>query len=695
MEPQSTESPVVERRDVRVTLTRGGLVAGGEVVPLFAGTVHYWRLEPRMWRPCLEATRALGARLIDVYVPWNVHEVGPGALELGEKDPRRDVVGFLRLIRELGMLAILRPGPHINAELTYFGLPERVVWDPACQARTPRQNPVMLPMVPFAFPVPSYASDAFVDEVTRYFRALAPHLAPLRYPDGPIALVQIDNEGALYFRDGAYDQDYHPDAVRLYREFLREKYGTIEALGAAYGPRDAEVEPWRFATIEPPMRMDAKAPHELARHLDWSQFHEHLLATALERFAKALASAGLSGVPTTHNLPMGQEATPLNASRVARAVDLVGLDYYYPASPASRRIIARRTTELAVRCEAREQPAFACEMGAGFPPFFPPLDENDSAFTALTALAYGLRGLNIYMAVERDRWIGAPIDERGRSRPFATFWRKLFKALEQTRFATLRRRAPVRIVVPRSERRLVRVMHAFGPINGAVFSVIGAGARESALEDDLGLGYPLATESAAFIDAFEQALEARGVPHATIGGEDRDVALEGAEWLIVATGGGLNPELLRRLREASARGTRVTIGPRMPTFDGSMAELAEPFDPEGLRVSDSAVPTFVVDDPAAVDAAVARAIQELSLPTFASDPDGIYVTVHEDENGVPRVLFVIHPGTDDVVARVTVPPTVNRAQDTMDESEAMAFRGVIEVRMKPKSVRMLVLHSAE
>ena len=26
---------------------------------------------------------------------------------------------------------IARPGPHITAELTYFGIPERIIWDPA------------------------------------------------------------------------------------------------------------------------------------------------------------------------------------------------------------------------------------------------------------------------------------------------------------------------------------------------------------------------------------------------------------------------------------------------------------------------------------------------------------------------------------------------------------------------------------
>src|SRR5262249_25697182 len=388
-----------------------------------------------------------------------------GRLELGRADPRLDVGAFLRMAHEIGLYAIARPGPHINAELTYFGIPERIIWDPTCQARSSRNHPVMLPMLPFAFPVPSYASEAFLDEAARYFRLLAPTLAPLLYPDGPIVLIQIDNEGALYFRDGAYDQDYHPDAITLYRSYLREKYETLEALEAAYGPapaadgKEGEAEP-RFATILPPPRFDAEEPRGVGRRLDWAEFHEHLLAQSFNRLVKALAAAGIEGVPTSHNLPPGQEATPLNAARVTRAIDLVGLDYYQAADEDAHRIISRRTSELSLRCEALGVPAFACEMGAGFPPFFPPLEERDSAFTVLAALAYGLRGFNIYMAVERDRWIGAPIDPHGRPRPFAAFYRRLHAALERTSFFHLHRRAPVRILTPRSERRLARVMHA-------------------------------------------------------------------------------------------------------------------------------------------------------------------------------------------------------------------------------------------
>ena len=714
-----------ERGERGVRLAPGGLLVGGELVPLYAGSVHYWRLDPRDWRACLEATKALGVRLVDLYIPWGVHETGPGQFDFGRTDARRDVASFLRIAHEVGLYAIARPGPHINAELTYFGIPERIIWDPSCQARSRSGHPVMLPMMPFAFPVPSYASEAFHDEAARYFQALGPVIGPLLYPAGPIVMVQIDNEGALYFRDGAFDQDYHADAIRLYRDFLREKYRSLGALRAAYsnpgkaeekgsaageageadgaagaagvdssrkkeGDGEADVEV-RFASISPPTRFDAETPADLARQLDWSEFHEHLLASAFARFDKALEGAGISGVPTSHNLPPGQDATPLNAARVGRAVDLVGLDYYHEAGPRTRAVIARRTSELSVRCEGLGHPAFACEMGAGFPPFFPPLEERDSAFTLLAALAYGLKGFNIYMAVERDRWIGAPIDPHGRARPFAGFYRKLIAGLEATGFAGLRRRAPVRILVPRSERRLARVMHAFGPLAGTIFSILGAGARESCVEDDLGLGYPLAIEADTFARAFESALEARGVPFAYVGGEDRDVSLSGALWIVCASSGGLNPALWRRLEAAAQAGARITIGPHEPVFDGSMRPLAEPYDLAKLKPLTGDDSPVVHSDPASADAAVARAIEVLKLPTFACDPDGVFATVHEDAEGKARVLFLMNPGSAEVVARVSLGEGVSAAVDVLDDMRFEGIRGALEVQMRPRSVRMLAL----
>jgi len=644
-------------------------------VPLVCGAMHYWRLEPRAWAPGLDAMRAMGMRVVDTYVPWGQHEAPDGSFDFGEKNPKLDVRRFLRLVHEREMLAIVRPGPHINAELTYFGLPERIVWDPACQARTPKGNPVMLPMVPMAFPVPSYASEAFHEEVERWFEACGPLLSPLRWPDGPIVMVQVDNEGALYFRDAPYDQDYHPDSVQLFRSFLRAKYKRPSALRAAYGDDAAS-----FGTAEPPTRFDATKAEDLPRHLDWAEYHEHLLATAMDRMTAKLREVGLDGIPTMHNFPLGEAATPLNAQRLSGSIDLVGLDYYHHATPGEHAVLMRRTTELAVRSEGREVPAFGAEVGAGFPPFFAPHDEKDSLYTLMAALAYGLRGFNLYMAVERDRWIGAPIDPHGRPRPLADEYRELCEALARAEFFSLRRRAPVRLLVPRSLRRLARVSHAFGPITPAVFHVVGAGFRESTFEEDL--GGPGAMAAEAFVRTFERALLARGVPFAYAGGETLDASTLGASWIVCGTATGLKPEVLEQLRERAASGCRVTLGPVVPTLDGTWRPLPRPADLGGLELE-------TLDDAARADALVARRIEELGLPTFPIDPLDLHVCVHEDAAGAARLVFVMNPTSAPASARVSVAGPKELVSALGEPVTYARNAGAFEVPVPARTVKIL------
>ncbi len=624
----------------------------GEVLPLWAGAMHYWRHAPEQWASCLDAMRAMGLRVVDTYIPWGVHETAHGAFDFGERFGRLDVARFLRLCHERDLLVIARPGPHINAELTYFGLPERVVWDRECQARTPRDNPVILPIVPTAFPVPSYASDAFHDETLVWFEAVGRVVSSLQYPDGPIVMWQIDNEGALYFRDGPYDQDYHPDAIRLFRGFLREKYSSVKMLRDAWNVVEEEQQ-ITFATASPPSRFDAKTGNELARHMDWMEFHEYLLAEAMGRFATSLVKAGCGGrVPTMHNLPLGEAATALNPGRIAQVVDLIGLDYYHPSNPKHHMTIMRRTSELSVRCEGHRVPPYGAEVGAGFPPFFAPLDDKDSLYTLMSALAYGLRGFNLYMAVDRDRWIGAPIDDHGLPRKLADEYHALIDGLDRVKLNTLRRRVPVRLVVPRALRRLARATHAFGPVTPAFFNISGQGPLESCFEDDLGLmsddntapAAPIAGES--FVRAFERALLARGVPFAYAGGEALVSSIEGASWIVCTTAGGLKRDVLDMLRDAQAReGARVTIGPSVPRRDGSMRLLDRPHDVSGFEVES-------LDDPGRADALVARYIEELALPTFTVDPATVFVTVHEDAAGTPRVVFVMNPEPEACLATI-------------------------------------------
>lgn len=677
------KSEAYEPRAERARLCRSGLVLAEGTVPLLAGSVHYFRLDPSAWRPALAALLELGLNVVDTYIPWGVHERAPGEFDFGEGEARLDLVRFLQLAKELGLYASVRPGPHINAELTFFGIPERVIWDPECQARSAGGKPVVLPVPPLAFPVPSYASRAFLREASTWLARVGRLLAPLCYPLGPIVLCQVDNEGAMYFRDGVYDQDYHPDAIRGYHKFLKRKYGSTEELSRALGYDALSFE------LDPPRHLDASTSRELTRHLDWAEAQEELLAQSFAKLKAPLVEAGIQ-VPFSHNFPIGEALTPLDPGRVQRVVDLVGLDYYHVATADQRAEIARRTSELSVRSEAENVPAFACELGAGFPPFFPPLTEQDNAFTALTALAYGLRGYNLYMAVERDRWIGAPFDRKGQRRSSADSWAALARALRAVAFHELTRHTPVHLVVPRSLRRLHRVLHAFGPLSAVMFQIVGRGAADAQLEDELDLGAPFALDAENFWRWLEQELDRRRVPFAVVGGDLIESSIEQARWTIIACAGGLEREIAVAASTGLKLGRAVTIGPHFPQRDEALVPR-EP--PSALRHAfGHALPTFLDFDEVRMSAAIDRAVELLALPVLDASPADLAVTVHHDREGKPRVLFAINPTGCELQATIGA-LGASEAEDALDGAIFRAKFDSFELPVPARTVRLLALRA--
>jgi beta-galactosidase len=288
------------------------------------------------------------------------------------------------------------------------------------------------------------------------------------------------------------------------------------------------------------------------------------------------------------------------------------------------------------------------------------------------------------MAVERDRWVGAPIDPHGRPRPMAERYTKLLAAIERTKLHTLRRRAPVRLVVPRALRRLARATHAFGPLTPALFNVLGAGYRESVMERDFGLGAPPAMAAEAYLRAFERALHARGVPFAYAGGETANHSIKGAKWIVCTSGGGLKPYLVDSLHAALGSGAIVTIGPRLPELDGAMRPLRQPIDPTGFEVE-------ALEDIARADALVARRIDELSLPAWPVDPPDAHVAVHEDGSG-PRVVFVMNPTADDLVVQTSL-AGVDALVDALADGRIARSGGAFEIPVPARTVRMMVVEA--
>ncbi|HKY37485.1 MAG TPA: beta-galactosidase [Polyangiaceae bacterium] len=663
---------LTEAGALRARLTRQGLRLGQRVVPLLSGAVHYWRLEPRSWRDCLEALCAMGCTLVDVYVPWSVHEQSDLSFDFGQRNPALDVAAFLRLAEELGLYALVRPGPHINAELSGFGLPERVLWDPECQARSPSGAPVILPMPPLAFPVPSYASRQLLAHASAWLRRVAEELGPLAWPSGPIVMCQIDNEGALYFRDGVYEQDYHPDSLARYREALELKFGTPAALASAYGISTDNFE------ISPPIRFDAKDARELSYHLDWAEHQETLIADAFATFRRALSHAGLERVPTCHNLPMGEAATPLDPGRLGKVVECLGMDYYHVAAESTADAILRRTSEVTTRADAFEYPAFAIELAAGFPPFFPPLTEQDNRFAALSCLAAGIRGYSLYMAVERDRWIGAPIDRFGARRPSFDFWQRLSAAVQRTKLPELSRLADVCIVVPRSLHRLERLLHAFGPLSAAAFDVMGLSAYDSCFEQG-----PLPSalfEAEAWLRQLLLELNQRGVAYRVAGSDAATAALEQSRLGFVVAAAGLEPELWEPLREAAGRGKPLCFGPILPI----RSPHGEPLQP---------LPDAAREAEAVTLADLSSKLDELCdrhRPFQLELAPGLRGALFSDVTHRPCVLFLTNTTATSQIAELAG-SKLRSAVDALDGEAFHATVAALEVPLSPHSVRMLEL----
>jgi beta-galactosidase len=361
------------------------------------------------------------------------------------------------------------------------------------------------------------------------------------------------------------------------------------------------------------------------------------------------------------------------------------MDYYHVAAESSSDVILKRTSEVTTRADAFDYPSFAVELAAGFPPFFPPLTEHDNRFAALSCLAAGIRGYNLYMAVERDRWIGAPIDRFGARRPVFDFWARLNQAVMRTRLYELARAADVCLVVPRSLHRLERLLHAFGPISAAAFDIMGLGAYDACFEQGPFAGALFEAES--FLRKLLAELSAQGIAYRVTGNDSAASALGASRFGFVISTGSLEPELWETLTDVASRGGELRFGPHLP--------LTTPSGLETLSAPPHASVKF-------------KALSEQELPgelvtlaerhaAFRLGPQpGLRTSLFRDRNGNARVLFVTNTTRVPQLARLAAPFLEAAHSEVVDALDGDVFRatvGALEVPLSPQSVRMLELKS--
>jgi len=181
-------------------------------VRLLSAAMHYFRTPPEYWRDRLLKLKAAGFNTIETYVAWNLHQP--------ENKPEYDFSGmldldaFLRLVQELGMYALVRPGPYICSEWDNGALPWWLLADENLRLRCMDPN--------------------YISFVNQWFDELLPRLVSLQSTkNGPILAMQVENEY------GSYGNDHE------YLNWVREKMisaGVDVPLYTSDGPTDWMLE---------------------------------------------------------------------------------------------------------------------------------------------------------------------------------------------------------------------------------------------------------------------------------------------------------------------------------------------------------------------------------------------------------------------------------------------------------------------
>lgn len=180
-------------------------------VKILSGAIHYFRIVPEYWEDCFYNLKAMGFNTVETYIPWNLHEPEEGVFDFSGG---KDIVRFVRLAQEMGLMVILRPTPFICAEWEFGGLPAWLLRYKDMKVRT--NTPL------------------FLEKVDAYYRELFSRIKDLQVTQGgPVIMLQVENEYGSF----GNDKDY----LRAIRD-LMVRYGAGVPLFTSDGSWDAALE---------------------------------------------------------------------------------------------------------------------------------------------------------------------------------------------------------------------------------------------------------------------------------------------------------------------------------------------------------------------------------------------------------------------------------------------------------------------
>lgn len=665
---------------------------------LYGGAVHYWRLDRSKWSGILDEVKEMGFTTISIYIPWEVHEVEKGRFSF---DGNKDIDAFLTLIEEKDFDIVVRPGPQINSELTWFGYPRRILEDPELHALNSQGTPAVLTQVPRPIPAISYAADAFFDEVKLWYDAICPILAKHAHPNGRIVAAQVDNEMAYFFHINAYAADFHPASIARYRAFLAERHGAIDELNDVYDTGYAS-----FEEVEPPRRFEGARARDVPHLTDWVAYRERYLIDSMGRLADMMRARGLDEIALFHNYPhplgpggaVSGFTTPFDLAGLEDKLDFVGFDVY------SRKELYHHVKTVLSYVVGTSRFPYIPEFIAGvWPWYLNPAGLDDEEFVTKAALMQGIQGFSRYMLVERNRWLNSPIRSDGRVRSdHAAMFARVNALATANDLVDFRRQADVLLLANRDYDRLeaASVLVTFP----GDFLETPSGFSEyptfmTVSERSLDFEQPIQMAKAAWFADASDGLNESGFAYVI---SDTALALE--RWrrfkaVLVSSFEFMAAELQRKLVEFATAGGTVLLGPRLPHLDERMRpddtlrRAVEATAGERLAGGGTAHPVgggrvVCLTDGASPREALDAALSGLGLVRFTRNDPRLDVTVHAPrrEDG-RRLVYVANPSAETIQAEVALTPPVTFVRELW-EDRTVGASGTLREELGPYTIRI-------
>jgi len=379
----------------KVRIENQNIYVGKDRVSFFSGEVHYWRLDPSYWENILDRIIEMNMSTIATYIPWEFHEVEKGNIDFsGRTHPRRNLIGFLELVKRKKLWLIIRPGPYIYSEWVNCGVPDRVV-------EYHRLHPEF-----------QYAAHEYIQSVVE---VLKPYFAT---NDGNIFLLQADNEIDPWVH--WYDSQLGlGDVPGLFQSYLKDLYKDIEVLNRRWRTNYTDFDQGRVICEN---IINEKG--YLCSYIDYKKFLLWYSSECARWFIDQYRKAGVD-VPIYFNFYPWFDTH--HWQEYQEIGDLVGVDLY-PASlfdedPSDHRKFCQKVLYLNTFSTIPYIAEFECGIWHGHHYFSGNLGPSHYRLMCFSALASGVKGWNWYMLVNRDNWYQSPINEWGRRRPelYSTF----------------------------------------------------------------------------------------------------------------------------------------------------------------------------------------------------------------------------------------------------------------------------------